>query len=83
MPYTACCVTRYTRMIAQPRKTLEQTSLAAIGRMTMSTKERVVLIHHYRGAIVATALRYPYEVRDLFHIPELENLPGPDEEGWL
>jgi DNA end-binding protein Ku len=63
------------------RKTLEQTGMAAIGRMTMSTKERVVLIHYYRGAIVATALRYPDEVRDLFHLSELENLPEPDEEG--
>jgi DNA end-binding protein Ku len=26
-------------------------------------------------------LRYPDEVRDLFHIPELEDLPEPDEEG--
>jgi non-homologous end joining protein Ku len=43
--------------------------------------KRVVLIHHYCGAIVATALRYPDEVRDLFHIHELENLPEPDEEG--
>ena len=63
------------------RKTLDQTGMAAIGRMTMSDKERVVLIHYYRGAIVATALRYPDEMRDLFHIPELENLPEPDEEG--
>jgi DNA end-binding protein Ku len=63
------------------RKTLDQTGMAAIGRMTMSDKERIVLIHFYRGAIVATALRYPDDVRDLFHIPELENLPEPDEEG--
>jgi DNA end-binding protein Ku len=62
------------------RKTLEQTGLAAIGRMTMSTKERVVLIHHYRDAIVATALRYPDEVRDLSHSPELEDLLEPSEE---
>jgi DNA end-binding protein Ku len=47
------------------RKTLDQTGMATIGRMTMSDKERVVLIHYYRDAIVATALRYPNEVRDL------------------
>jgi DNA end-binding protein Ku len=29
------------------RKALEQTGMAAMGKMTMSTKERVVLIHHY------------------------------------
>jgi DNA end-binding protein Ku len=63
------------------RKALDQTGMAAIGRMTMSDKERVVLIHYYRGAVVATALRYPDEMRDLFHISELEDLPEPDEEG--
>ena len=47
----------------------------------MSTNESVALIHYYRGAIVATALRYPDEMRDLFHIQELEDLPEPDEEG--
>jgi non-homologous end joining protein Ku len=52
-----------------------------MGRMTISDKERVVLIHHYRDAIVTTALRYPDEVRDLFRIAVLENLPEPDEEG--
>jgi non-homologous end joining protein Ku len=35
---------------------LEKTGLAAIGKVTMSTKERVVLIHYYRNAIVATTL---------------------------
>jgi DNA end-binding protein Ku len=54
--------------------------MAAIGRMTMSDKERVVLIHYYRGAIVATALRYPDEVRDLSHLPQLEDLPEPDKD---
>ena len=63
------------------RKALDQTGMAAIGRMTMSDKERVVLIHYYQGAVVATALRYPDEMRDLFHIQELEDLPEPDEEG--
>ena len=36
------------------RKALDQTGMAAIGRMTMSDKERVVLIHYYQGAVVAT-----------------------------
>jgi DNA end-binding protein Ku len=62
------------------RKTLDQTAMAAIGKMTMSTKESAILIHYYRDAVVATALRDPDEMRDLFHIPELENLPEPDEE---
>ena len=32
------------------RKVLEQTGLAAIGKVTMSTKERVILIHYYQNA---------------------------------
>ena len=46
------------------RKVLEKTGLAVIGKVTMSTKERVVLIHYYQNAIVATTLRYPDEVTD-------------------
>ena len=46
------------------RKVLEQTGLAAIGKVTMSTNERVILIHYYQNAIVATTLRYPDEVAD-------------------
>jgi DNA end-binding protein Ku len=46
------------------RKLLENTGLAAIGKMTMSTKEKVVLIHYYQSAIVATTLRYSDEVTD-------------------
>jgi DNA end-binding protein Ku len=41
------------------RKLLEKTGMAAIGKVTMSTRERVVLIHYYQNAVVATTLRYP------------------------
>ena len=68
------------RPYALLRKALEETNLAGIGRMTISTKEHVVLIHYYRGAVVATALRYPDEVRDLFHMPELKDLPEPSND---
>jgi DNA end-binding protein Ku len=46
------------------REVLEKTGLAAIGKVTMSTKERVVLIHYYQNAIVATSLRYKDEVTE-------------------
>jgi len=49
------------------RKVLEKTGLAAIGKVTMSTKERVVLIHYYQNSIVATTLRYPDEVKAPSH----------------
>jgi non-homologous end joining protein Ku len=44
--------------------------MAAIGKVTMSSKERVVLIHYYQNAIVATTLRYPDEVTDPSHFAE-------------
>jgi DNA end-binding protein Ku len=69
------------RPYALLRKTLEKTGLAAIGKVTMSTKERVVLIHYYQNAIVATTLRYPDEVTEPSHFAELRDLPeaGGDE----
>ncbi len=62
------------------RKVLEKTGLAAIGKVTMSTKERVVLIHYYHNAIVATTLRYPDEVTDPAHYAEIRDLPEANEE---
>jgi DNA end-binding protein Ku len=62
------------------RKVLEKTGLAAIGKVTMSTKERVVLIHYYQNAIVATTLRYPDEVREPSHFAELKDLPEAAED---
>jgi DNA end-binding protein Ku len=61
------------------RKLLEKTGMAAIGKVT-STKERVVLIHYYQNAIVATTLRYPNEVREPSHFVELNDLPEAGEE---
>ena len=62
------------------RKLLEKTGLAAIGKLTMSTKERVVLIHYYQNAIVATTLRYPDEVTDPSHFAEIRDLPEANDE---
>lgn len=62
------------------RRTLEKTSKAAIGKMTLSSKERIVLIHFYRGAIVATLLRYQDEVLDPSNRPEIVELPEPGEK---
>jgi DNA end-binding protein Ku len=46
----------------------------------MSTKERVVLIHYYQNAIVATTLRYPDEVTDPVHFAEIKDMPEAGEE---
>ena len=62
------------------RKLLEKTGMAAIGKVTMSSRERVVLIHYYQNAIVATTLRYPDEVREPSHFAEIKDLPEAGEE---
>ena len=62
------------------RKLLKKTGLAAIGKVTMSTKERVVMIHYYQSAIVATTLHYPDEVTEPSHFAELKDLPEAGEE---
>jgi DNA end-binding protein Ku len=62
------------------RKTLEKTGKAAIGKMTMSSRERIVLVHFYREAVVATILRYQDEVLDPSDRLEIANLPEPGEK---
>lgn len=62
------------------RKTLEKTGKAAIGKMTMSSKERIVLIHYYQNAIVATTMRYSDEVLDPSLMQEIKGLPEPGEK---
>jgi DNA end-binding protein Ku len=62
------------------RKTLEKTGKAAIGKMTMSSRERIVLVHFYREAVVATILRYQDEVLDPSDRPEIADLPEPGEK---
>jgi len=62
------------------RKTLEKTGKAALGKMTISSKERIVLIHYYHNAIVATTMRYPDEVLDPSQMTEVTDLPEPGEK---
>ena len=57
------------------RKTLEK-----IGKMTMCSKERIVLIHYYQNAIVATTMRYSDEVLDPSLMQEIKDLPEPGEK---
>jgi len=72
------------RTLRSASKNLDQTGMAAIGRMTMSDKERVVLIHYYRGAIVATALRYPDEMERFIPLfQSLENFLSLMKRVWL
>jgi DNA end-binding protein Ku len=61
------------------RRVMEKSGKAAIGRMTISSRERVVLVHYYQKAIVATTLRYQDEVLDPETFPALQELPEPKE----
>jgi len=58
-------------------KVMEETGKAAIGRMTIRSHERVVLVHYYEEALVATTLRYPDEVLNPADYPALRDLPEP------
>jgi DNA end-binding protein Ku len=61
------------------RTVMEETGKAALGRMTMRSKEKIALVHFYQNALVATTLRYPDEVLSLEVFRELSDLPVPDE----
>jgi DNA end-binding protein Ku len=62
------------------RRVMQRSGKAAIGKVTLHSRERVVLVHHYRNAIVATTLRYHDELLDPSDAPLLESLPEPEEE---
>jgi DNA end-binding protein Ku len=62
------------------RTVMDKTGKAAMGRMTISAKEHIVLVHYYQDAIVATTLRYPDEVITPSLFPELKGLPEPTEK---
>jgi len=61
------------------REVMEKTAKAGIGRMTLHTRERPVLVHYYRQALVATTLRYPEEVSDPQGYQAIRDLPRPGE----
>lgn len=62
------------------RAVMEKTGKAAIGRITMHSRERPVLVHYYRQAIAATTMRYPEEVLDPSGYALLKELPEPSEK---
>lgn len=62
------------------RATMEKTGKAAIGRITLSSREHIVLVHYYQGSIAATTLRYSDELIDPQTIVQLKNLPRPNEQ---
>jgi DNA end-binding protein Ku len=61
------------------RAVMEKTGLAGLGKITFRSKERLVLVHCYREAVVATTLRYANEVLDPQIFPALQALAEPGE----
>ncbi len=62
------------------RTVMEKTAKAAIGRITFHSRERPVLVHYYRQAVVATTMRYPEEVLDPQGYQAIKDLPEPQEK---
>ena len=62
------------------RAVMEKTGKAAIGRITIRSRERPVLVHYYRQAIAATTMRYPEEILDPAGYSVLRELPSPSEK---
>lgn len=62
------------------RAVMEKTGKAGLGKITFRSKERMVLVHYYRGAIVATTLHYVDEVMDPQIFPALKGLAEPVEK---
>jgi DNA end-binding protein Ku len=58
---------------------MEKMGKAAVGRITLRTKEYPALLHVYKNALVLTTLRYSYEVADPGGLEELSDLKEPSK----
>lgn len=54
--------------------TLQKTNKAGIGRLVLREKEDVVLLAPQKGAIVLYKLRYPYELKNIEDVPNIDNV---------
>lgn len=55
------------------RKALQKTNKAGVGRLILRDREDVVLLTAQDNGIVMYKLRYPYELRNLSDVPDLED----------
>jgi DNA end-binding protein Ku len=62
------------------REVMKKRAKGAVGKITMYSREKIVLVHFYQGALVATILRYQDEILDPGIAPQLAGLPTPSEE---
>jgi DNA end-binding protein Ku len=58
---------------------LQDLGRAAVGTITLRTKEYPVVVHVYKGGLVLTTLRYAEEVATPHAFEALSNLPAPKE----
>ena len=58
---------------------LQESGRAAVGTITLRTKEYPVVVHVYQGALVLTTLRYADEVTVPHSFGELLDLPAPKD----
>ena len=55
--------------------TLKQTGKAGIGRIILREREDVVMIAPHGHGLIMYKLRYPYEIRDIADVPDLDEAP--------
>jgi DNA end-binding protein Ku len=58
---------------------LQKKGKACAGRITLRTKEYPTIVHAYKGALVLTTLRYPYDVANPQAMEELKQLKEPEK----
>lgn len=61
-------------------KTLEKSNKAGIGRLVLREKEDVVLLTPQKGAIVLYKLRYPYELKSIEDVPNIDETDVDDAQ---
>ena len=54
--------------------------MAGVGKFTLRNKERPVLVHAYKGALVLTTLRHANEIVEPLDLDELKGLREPDRK---
>jgi len=59
---------------------LDRTDRGAVGKVSMFSREYVVFVHPYEGALVATILHYDDEIQSPRLAPGLADLPKPSEK---
>ena len=65
--------------VAVIRAAMDKKHMVALGRLVMSTRERVCAIEIEEGGLVLTTLRTAEEVRDMAELPS-PDLPKPDPQ---